>query len=310
VPGDPAGDTVAALRGHHSHDRFDFSVDVFPLGSSRRPAAFDREPLRTLTLGVGTKVREIDGTLQVAGTGELIRTVLHAEHLAVYCNGIVPGEYIVGASFPGADVDEADLAFSRLATQLRRQQSRGSQNPGGYENVPQRHVAASHQSPRFNQFLHVDERTKHACRTAVRPDDLHVVLYCVNGRLAVMVDQLQHPHLNRFFARSRVERLREFYRSYAPGLAVLVSDLNRIIGETGGLLMKLVLDVEHGAIYYRRLATGTYVVGVTIDQARVRDADQRLEALASELGAEPLTIAEQSAESVVRRCLSKFDVAS
>ncbi len=44
-----------------------------------------------------------------------------------------------------------------------------------------------------------------------------------------------------------------------------------------------VLDVEAGALYYLRVRDGEYVVGVTLDQARVANADQQLAQLADTL---------------------------
>ncbi|MBP2326286.1 hypothetical protein JOF56_006671 [Kibdelosporangium banguiense] len=295
---------------HHSHKRCDFSIDAFG-GGRTPPREFDRPGLCTLSLRLSSEVCAIDDTLQEAGTGELIRTVLRARHFAVCCNSVVPGERIVGFSFPSGDAQLADERLSTLATELRRLQSRGTQNPGGYESEPSRRAPVQLvRDPVVDVFAQVDDDVAKACNASVRPDDLHVMAYCADGELRLIADQLDHPAMARFYPSLRVGRLRSFYRDFAPELAVVAANLSQIVGEAGGLLMSLVLDVEQGAIYYRRLPSGHYLMGVTIDQHRVRDADMRTEELALRLQAAPLIIAERTISEGAYSLLSATDQAS
>ncbi len=48
----------------------------------------------------------------------------------------------------------------------------------------------------------------------------------------------------------------------------------------GGVLRRVVLDVEAGALYFRRLGEDDALIGVTLDQAKVAVAEASLNTLA------------------------------
>ncbi|TCO53513.1 hypothetical protein [Actinocrispum wychmicini] len=280
---------------HYSQGAFDFSYAAHDIESH------DRSAMQRLGRQLGFTMSALDRRLQEARTGALIRTVLHTEYGAVMCGSVVPRQNVVGlcvdrtaVDHPGAPLSDApevrtmDKALSDLTTHMRARISLPSLNPGGWASADVVGVLTSTDpagAPRAevaDEFA--DPRIVDACVGVVRPEDLQFVAYCTAGEVAVMADHFDHPSLAPFFTQISVEARRTFYRMFSRELGGVITRLNHTVGtaEPGGLLVRVVLDVEQGAIYFYRLAVGTYLVGVTIDQARVRGADERIARLAVE----------------------------
>ncbi|MGI5498597.1 hypothetical protein [Lentzea sp. CA-135723] len=276
---------------HYSRDVFDFSVDTFDENTRR-------DPLHRLGRRIGFAVTELDRALQEPRTGTLIRAVVHTERGALFCESVVPREMVVGMCASERQDDEplsempdvraADKALSALVTQLRARISLQSQDPGGWtaENEVKALTSADPMAEhRATVAEDVPDAVLRACRDAVRPQDLHYVAYCEGGAVLAELDQFDHPSLAPFFSQITVGARRAFYRGFTQELGTIAQRFNRLAssGPPGGLLIRLVLDVEQGAIYYYRLSIGSYLVGVTVDQSRVVPTDDRLAALAIEL---------------------------
>ncbi|WP_158851594.1 hypothetical protein [Saccharothrix deserti] len=279
---------------HYSSGVFDFGVDA--LGDpapepDALPGGTRREELKRLGRHLTFQVATLDRTLQEVRTGRLIRTVLHTEEGALFCDSVVPTEHVVGLVLDHAGtgplfghpaVDEADRAVAELATRLRAQLSLGSLNPGGWESAEA--VAPLSVDEEAQPHVTAGDGPLAACLHAVRAQDLHLVAHVVDGEVLAMVDCLGDPSLAPFFKQITVDARRRFYHGFVQELGALTTKLNRAVSPVvGGLMERLVLDVEMGAIYYYRIRAGEYLVGVTIDQARVRAADDRMSALAVEL---------------------------
>ncbi|MBW4718173.1 hypothetical protein [Saccharothrix obliqua] len=274
-----------------------FSQGVFAFSSDLLGTGFaGRDALRQLGRRLAYLTGDLDRVLQEPRTGPLIRAVLQTEHGAVLCDTVVPRECVVAVTrgVPGssgtpltdvAPVNSADRALSALVTRLRNRISLPSLNHGGWESVGTAPAAAilDDEQPRVEEFDAVPDELTHAFRATVRPHALQYLAYYTEGDLVLEADHLGHPSLGPFFTQIAVDTRRTFYRVFGRELDRLARRLNRVIAgaEPGGLLRRLVLDVEQGAIYYYRLDVGTYLVGVTIDQSRVRDADTALARLAS-----------------------------
>ncbi|QQQ74562.1 hypothetical protein IOD16_25835 [Saccharothrix sp. 6-C] len=289
---------------HYSSGVFDFGMDALgdpPPTPDALPGGTRREELKRLGRHLTFQVATLDRTLQEVRTGRLIRTVLHTEEGALFCDSVVPTEHVVGLvlDHTGAGpllghpaVEEADRAVAGLATRLRAQLSLGSLNPGGWESaqdvapLPVGEEVVAHVTVGEEAGAHVTagEGPLTACLAAVRAQDLHLVAHVDGGEVRAMVDCLGDPSLAPFFKQVTVDARRRFYHGLAQEFGALTTKLNRAVNPVvGGLMARLVLDVEMGAIYYYRLRAGEYLVGVTIDQARVRAADDRMSALAEEL---------------------------
>ncbi|WP_433262773.1 hypothetical protein ACQPZF_30415 [Actinosynnema sp. CS-041913] len=279
---------------HYSSGVFDFGVDALgdpPSPPDALPGGTRREELKRLGRHLTFQVTSLDRALQEARTGRLIRTVLHTEQGALFCDSVVPTEHVVGLVLDHAGagplfghpaVDEADRAIAELATGLRGELSLGSLNPGGWETfgAPQALPGAGPREPHVS----AGEGALDACAEAVRAQDLHLVAHVAGGEVLAMVDHLADPSLGPFFKQVTVEARRRFYLGFVRELGGLATRLNRAVRPVvGGLLVRAVLDVEMGAVYYYRLGPGEYVVGVTIDQAQVGEADDRMSALATRL---------------------------
>ncbi|GAA1351024.1 hypothetical protein [Saccharothrix algeriensis] len=279
---------------HYSNGVFDFGVDVLgdpPPPPGALPGGTRREELKRLGRHLTFQATALDRALHEARTGRLIRTVLHTGEGALFCDSVVPTEHVVGLVLDHAGtgplaghpaVDEADRAVAELATALRAELSLGSLNPGGWETfgAPRPLPGAAGARP----HVAVRGEALAQCLAAVAPSDLHLVAHVAGDEVRTMVDHLDHPALGPFFKQVAAPARRRFYLGFARELGALATRLNRAVRPVvGGLLARLVLDVEMGALYYYRLGPREYVAGVTIDQARVGEADVRMSALAARL---------------------------
>jgi hypothetical protein len=95
------------------------------------------------------------------------------------------------------------------------------------------------------------------------------------------VDQLDHPQLGPYFQEISVTERRLFYQNVCRQFPITVRKLGRMASSvTGSKVERVVLDVEQGAIYYYRISPGEYLVGVTIDQRQVAQADDKIAEIA------------------------------
>ncbi|MFI9811707.1 hypothetical protein [Saccharothrix variisporea] len=277
-----------------------FSQGIFTFSADRLGEHYrGRSALHRLGRQLGHAADDLDGVLQEPRTGPLIRVVLHTDKGAVMRNVVVPKEHVVAVTLdstsrpdlPLTDVEEVtntDQALSALGTRLRSRISLRSLNPGGWESaevVRRLNAVGSDWEPRVAEFRDVPDEVRAACRAAVRSEDLQYLAYYTGGELALEVDHLGHHALEPFFTQIAVDTRRSFYRVFGSQLEAVARRFNRIIAGAppGGLVRRFVLDVEQGAVYYYRLDVGAYLVGVTIDQSRVRHTDERLARLAIRL---------------------------
>lgn len=300
-----------AIRGHreirhlaHYGDGvFDFSVDWLDQPTSYPPAGPGqphRHDLQRLGRALSFTLDRMDRTLQEVRTGAMIRMVLHTRSGAAITNAVVPRRNLVGLvlddpALSGTSdllprvthVAAADRAMSALSTELRRLIRLRSTNPGGWEDVADE--PAESEEPVGAPFTCTpttpdqgDAAVIEACRRAVRPSDLHFVAYCANNEVVFAADHLDDPALGAFFTVLTVATRRKFYQEFSRELSAVVVELGRTVRGVLGALERLVLDVEQGAVYYYRLRPGAYLVGVTLHQTRVSQADERLAAVARE----------------------------
>ncbi|HEV2783689.1 MAG TPA: hypothetical protein VGX25_30245 [Actinophytocola sp.] len=273
---------------HYSSGVFDFSVDTLaepPRPPDALPGSGRRDELQRLGRQLSFTVQSLDGILQEVRTGGLIRTVLHTENGAVFCDAVVPREHVVGLSL-GADVNSADRALARLADRLRELVNLPSLNPGGWKSASIVTPLPSDEpdaKPFVAELVDLDTKAglvMDECRRWTRPVDLQLAGYCRGNQVVFTVDHFDDDSLAPFFTQITVAARRRFYHSFAPELCSLAARLSRLTsGALGGLLLRMVLDVEQGAIYYYRLGAGEYMIGVTLTQAKVADADERMSRL-------------------------------
>lgn len=284
---------------HFSGSVFDFDVDV--IGGDPPVVAAAPHQVRYSCRRAGRQlsmaIDDLSGDLREVAAGALIRMVVHSDRGAFCCDSIVPGQYVVAAVFDRATggglssqplVRACDQTVSKLVTDQRRRLSLGSQNPGGYaspefESTGRRETEKVHTARDLESGVDAMllAEAEVALAEAITPGDLHYLALCANGVTALSVDCLNHDDVARFFTQISVRDRRSFYERFGRDVQRLTGRVIRVTAPViGTRLLRLVLDVEQGAIYYYRLRQGIYLIGVTLDQAKVAVTDDKMSDLA------------------------------
>jgi len=138
---------------------------------------------------------------------------------------------------------------------------------------------------KFPLFSTTDDEVANLCRSQMNADDLHFVGYYVDGSCRFHVDVLDSPALNRFFRGQGRDQRRLSYERAGRQLDWIMSRLNVYVRRLdGGILIRTVLDIEQGALYYYWIARNVYLTGLTMDQSKVLVADEKLRRLANTIG--------------------------
>jgi hypothetical protein len=117
-----------------------------------------------------------------------------------------------------------------------------------------------------------------ACQEALKRATLHLVSRCTDGEIVFMADCFDDESLQPFFTQINADIRRKFYLAHAREIGSVATTLGRTMHTAlgGGLVLRMVLDVEQGSIFYYRLRPGDYLVGVTVDPAKVSRADDEM----------------------------------
>jgi hypothetical protein len=127
------------------------------------------------------------------------------------------------------------------------------------------------------------ERLVELCKGHIKTDDLHYVAYYVDGKCAFYLDVFDSHQLEAYFTEVTPDRRREEYLRLSVHLDGWLRDLNRSFEDIdSGVLIRLVLDVERGALYYYKVDGRRFLVGVTLDQSVVHKADSAMTKLTRE----------------------------
>lgn len=279
--------------GHYAHWSWDFSVDR--LGESELAPdriADRRRLLRKVGAQFSREFADLDEQLLGLDTGRLIRSVLQGPDGVLFCNAVVPLRHAVAfrlgtpESEPAQPLTrqgwltDADKVASNLADRLREKVSLQSLNPGGWyteelDAQPVGSLGGIEFIPRIEGD--VDDRLKFLCEPALGEAYLHYLAYSVDGTVEFSMDCFQHPSLIDYFTQLGVDDRRVYCRKTAEGAASLGSELGRMTeGALGRRLDRIVLDVEQGAFFYYRVGIGRWLVGMTMRQDRVSQADDTM----------------------------------
>jgi hypothetical protein len=122
------------------------------------------------------------------------------------------------------------------------------------------------------------------CKEYLSVADLHfVAFYSHEGDCLFYLDCLDEDAMARYDVRETPERRRQYER-HGRHIRYLSTKLDRrFAGIDSGVLVRVVLDVKKGALYYYNLEREGFLLGVTLDQRRVDHADRKLSALASRI---------------------------
>lgn len=114
------------------------------------------------------------------------------------------------------------------------------------------------------------------CRHALDPADLHYLAFYVRKRPVFRVDVLDHPTLRRFHGIVPSMARRATYDRNGRLLDRMMSKLNAEFRSLDSrVLVRLVLDVERGATYYRRRRPGVPALPGRVDFSPSWGGDSR-----------------------------------
>jgi hypothetical protein len=287
--------STAALRylAHYTGNVFNLGADTLdePLRSSDLPPGMSlRDELCRVGRSLCFALARQDGALREARTGALIRMVLQATAGAAFCNVVVPDETLVGFALDGSDSAVsgqrlADMAMAGLVTRIRERVGLTTNNPGGWSSAEPvtgteraaEAVTLNAHATRFTGMSDESRAVLSTCSEALDPASVHAIAYCRAGEIVFMVDCFDNDALLPFFTQITADGRRKFYLAHAREIGALAVTFGRTVHTAlGGPIVRMVLDVEQGAIYYYRLRVGDYLVGVTIDQTRVSQTDDQM----------------------------------
>lgn len=292
-----------SFLAHYRRGVYDFGVDRL----AEPEASALRDRLRLLGRQFCHLTMRLDRILAEARTGGLIRVVLHGGNAAAFCDAVVPDAHLFGLALTlGADeadelqpilteqpaVRSADQAVAMLATRLRALAQLPTANPGGWETTGRagRQAAAEDSGETVTEIRHrtADKLpdgelafARDSLREYIRAPDLHFVAFCANCEPVLTFDRLADPVLGPYFQQITIPARRAFYHRLSREVGDVAARFNRTAADVvGGLLDRLVLDVEQGAVYYYRLGAGRFLMGVTLNQDEVSTVDDRMAELA------------------------------
>jgi hypothetical protein len=282
---------VRALHhiAHYSYGVWDLGIDVLDREevASRFAGRLTVERRRSDLEHFGRQLHylmgETGGALEQLRSGRLIRAVFDTGGSAFYFFEVRPNEYLVGATFDGSAVDEADKAMAKTVQRIRKRLRLGDPNPGGFNPRPDEGdvVPGAPVVDRGGTSTDQDEDFVELGRTLVRPRDLHFVARFEHVAWTSSVDVLDDRSLDHFFQSITRRRRREGYQSIGRQFEGTSSTMDGALrGVAGRRMVNTILDVEEGAVYFRRLQPDCYLMGVTLDQSQVEQAQLRFAELA------------------------------
>ncbi|WP_125774034.1 hypothetical protein [Antribacter gilvus] len=116
--------------------------------------------------------------------------------------------------------------------------------------------------------------------------DLHYLVYYARGKAVFRVDMLDDPSVSGMLGLTGAEGRRAAYERQGEDLRALVATMDADFDEIdSGRLMRVVLDVEKGALYYFVVHAESQraVVGVTLGQHAVVDTDVEMQRLVDDV---------------------------
>lgn len=273
-------------------DRRPIGAMVGDLGDER-----DEESLPGSRLLLSTQ--DVGVLLQPLGTGELMRTVVANGEGCLWGGRVKPGEYLAAVTDSAEGTDAMDTAMNALVTRIRTEVHRlPDELPGG--DPAARPVLSRVDEGRTR--LRVDfgtaatpepayeERLRALWLGHLNTNDLQYAAYYRDWTLVCAGDVFESDDLGPKFlgvsVRTRRTAYRELSRSLRGHLIRLADALGLVAPARADrpAVERLVLDVQEGAIYLVWTSSREFLVGVTLDQTQVANADAQLQRLAGAVG--------------------------
>lgn len=299
-----SGRLPVTFLAHYTGGASDFEISPTALGrTTPEPGAAD--DYQRLGTQLVLQVVMLEQELASLRSGRLLRVVLQTEHSAVFCLSPFADQHLVGvlAASPPAGVGEGsagqeeplpgwdrvaagDRAMRELADELRAPVGLSSRTVGGGSGGsggrPPSSELGQKPEPDVAPAALVragpdDSGWAGVCASALDPADLHYLALFHRGGCDFALDVLGDGGLYRFFAEVSVEERRRMYQRLGVELEASAGQLARVVHPCGGLLHRLVLDVEEGCLYYYRVpGSAWYLVAATLDHTRSDVTDARV----------------------------------
>jgi len=302
-------DSALHYVAHYTGRSLDFTVDLLdagrPRGPGREGGAGLRDSCQRVSRHLTFQLDEVNRDLAEVRSGALIRTVLQGRDGTVFGFSVVPRQYLIGIRFEESPTDpfrsplsehpearKADQAMADTVSALRATVRLLPQNAGGWltedpgsgqpdNNLPGP-VPDNDLDPHTSGDS--DDWTADVCRRFVRPTGLQYAANFRDNQAVFTLDVLDHERLAPFFTQITVAARRKFYANLGRQFSFIAGQLGRIVRPvTGGQLERVALDVEQGAMYFYRLGPVEHLLGVTVDQSVVSQADDSMARLTVEL---------------------------
>ncbi|WKU48812.1 hypothetical protein Q3V23_34780 [Streptomyces sp. VNUA116] len=283
---------------HYTNGILDFAVRRAGRGPLRSPAAdADGEPPDESLPGSRLLLctQDLGGILRPLGTGDLMRTVVANAGGGLWGGRVKAGEFLAALTDEAASVEAMDTAMNTLVTRIRTEVHRlPDELPGGAPGAtPGR--ATCRVRPRIDfgtaapQRPVDEERLRHLLQGHLNTTDLQYAGYYRDWTLVCVGDVFDAPELGPRFLNISVRSRRSAYRDLSQRLSGHLSRLTDALhlgappAPGGAPVDRLVLDVQEGAVYVAWISPSEFVVGVTLEQPQVGNAETRLGRLARAL---------------------------
>ncbi|MBO1330020.1 hypothetical protein [Streptomyces sp. VRA16 Mangrove soil] len=295
-----AAEATPQLRSvsHYSNGILDFVVcrtERSPLSSAVAESGGDAQDEALPGSRLLLCTEDLDARLHRLRTGDLMRTVVAGPAGGLWGGRVKPGEYLAAVADASADVAAMDRTMNALASRIRSEvHDLPPELLGGEE-------LRNFEAPRPSAQLRIDlgtgadqngayeQRLRSLWGAHLSVTDLQyaafyrdLTLVCVGD---VFEDEFLGPRFMDVGIRARRTAYQDLTRTLRGHLARL-ADALEMVGAPGGTrppMNRLVLDVQEGAVYFLWPSPREFVIGVTLNQTRVGQAEARLRALAGAL---------------------------
>jgi hypothetical protein len=185
--------------------------------------------------------------------------------------------FLAGAYLLYIDLRGADLAF--VATDHSVPRSDETFTASGGERV---------KFFRFGSWKDVDQEIADLCRTKLTLNGPHFIAYYVKRTCRFSMDIFDETSLNIFFRDSERDERRSALERAGRQLIWVTEGLDKYLAQIeGGVLARTVLDVERGAMFGYYISKNAYLVGCTLEQHCVNEADDTMRGIADSIGVLP-----------------------
>lgn len=256
-------------------------------------------------------LRELEPDFAGLRTGALIRTVLQLPGGTIFYYLVEPGIHLYGSTAEVSQIERLDASIAdsvndlraivryspldfgsfssmRAATVLTAAPSDAG-HPAGETGDPGGGTPGGESGDSTGTFTVGGQDTSSAAvlRRALHSDGLHYLAYYDARSLLDCVDIFERPTLRNFFRSASVEDRRDRYRRLGALLPGVLRRMNEHLSTVvHGRLIRVVLDVEQGAVYFHALpGSSRFLIGVTLDQSRVAVSDEQMMRTARDLAA-------------------------